>query len=128
MEKGSFNANQRVLFPPWQNGINHLDGISQSALARLMPKHRSIYDSILSNFGKDISGNIFFMAAFADGSPEPSVVSAVKAAEIPFTSFFSENEDCDEDMNLDEMFWKLCSEISSNSSPNLPLQSPKVCS
>ena len=58
------------------------------------------------------------MATFADGSPEPPVVGAVKAAEIPFTSFFtfnncslfSESEDCDEDMNFDEMFWKLCSE------------------
>ena len=57
------------------------------------------------------------MATFADGSSEHSVVGAVKVAQIPFTSFFtfnicsqfSESEDCDEDMNLDEMFWKLCS-------------------
>ena len=121
---------KEFFFLPGENGIDHLDGtgfISQSALARLMPTQKYIYDSILSTFGKDISGNIFLMATFADGSPEPPVVSAVKVAQIPFTSFFtfdncslfSKSEDCDEDMNLDEMFWKLCSEI--YSSPNLPL-------
>lgn len=106
---------------PGENGIDHLDGIgfiSQAALARLTPTQKYIYDSILSTFGKDISGNIFLMATFADGSPEPPVVGAVKAAEIPFTSFFtfnncslfSDSEECDEDMNFDELFWQLCSE------------------
>ena len=106
---------------PGENGIDHLDGmgfISQAALARLTPTQKYIYDSILSTFGKDISGNIFLMATFADGSPEPPVVGAVKVAEIPFTSFFtfnncslfSDSEECDEDMNFDELFWQLCSE------------------
>lgn len=106
---------------PGENGIDHLDGIgfiSQAALARLTPTQKYIYDSILSTFGKDISSNIFLMATFADGSPEPPVVGAVKAAQIPFTSFFtfnncslySDNEESDDDMNFGEVFWQLCSQ------------------
>ena len=119
-----------------ENGIDHLDGvgfISQAALARLTPTQKYIYDSILSTFGKDISSNIFLMVTFADGSPEPPVVGAVKAAQIPFTSFFtfnncslfSNNEDSDDDMNFGEVFWQLCSQNFQEFMTNLATVEPK---
>ena len=121
---------------PGESGIDHLDGvgfISQAALARLTTTQKYIYDSILSTFGKDISSNIFLMVTFADGSPEPPVVAAVKAAQIPFTSFFtfnncslfSDNADSDDGMSFDEVFWQLCSQNHQEFFTKLATMEPK---
>ena len=107
-----------------QDGIDHIDGIgfvTQSALARLTPTQRYIFDAILSVFGKDVADNIFMMVTFADGQTPP-VMAAIKDAGFPFcksykfnnSALFASNDveanDHDEDLeadNFDEMFWKM---------------------
>ena len=104
------------------DGIDHIDGIgfvTQSALARLTPTQRYIFNSILSIFGKDVANNIFMMVTFADGQPPP-VMAAVKDAGFPYcesykfnnSALFASNdietddEDPEED-NFDKMFWRM---------------------
>jgi hypothetical protein len=95
-------------------GIDQIHGIgfiTQSALARLTPTQRYVFDSVLSVFGNDIRDNIFIMATFADGT-EPAVKGAVKEADIPFCNFLSFNnaflfESNDDDANMNESFWKM---------------------
>ena len=102
---------------PGKDGIDHLDGIAfvtQASLARLTPTQQYIFDSVLSTFGKDIASNIFLMVTFADGS-KPPVVTAVTAAQIPFSEYFTFNnsslfikDDSDGDnMSFGEMFWTM---------------------
>ena len=102
---------------PGEDGIDHLDGIGfviQASLARLTPTQQYIFDSVLSTFGKDIASNIFLMVTFADGS-KPPVVTAVTAAQIPFSEYFTFNnsslfikDDSDgDDMSFGEMFWTM---------------------
>ena len=71
---------------PPPDGIDHLDGIGfvvQASQPRLTSTQKYIFDSILSIFGNDVSKNIFMMMNFADGQPQPPVLEAIKAAEIP---------------------------------------------
>ena len=104
------------------NGIDHIDGIgfvTQSALARLTPTQRYIFNAILAIFGKDVAGNIFMMVTFADGQTPP-VMAAIKDAEFPCCNFYKFNNSAlfasndveadDEDPeadNFDRMFWKM---------------------
>ena len=84
---------KRFFSTPLPDGIDHLDAIgfvTQAALARLTPTQKYIFDSILAIFGKDIVSNLFMMATFADGG-DPPVMTAIKAANIPFCNLFAFN-------------------------------------
>ena len=104
------------------DGIDHIDGIgfvTSSALARLTPTQRYIFNSILAIFGKDVADNLFMMVTFADGQ-NPPVVATIKDAAIPCSKFYKFNnsalfasnhfdtEDGDPEAdNFDRMFWKM---------------------
>ena len=106
------------------HGVDSLDAVgfvAQSALPRLTPSQRYIFDSILTLFGKDIGENIFMLLTFADGQ-KPQILSGLKAGNIPYQKFFKFNNSAlfvsnkgvklDElgagvDDNFDEMFWKM---------------------
>ncbi|XP_062330020.1 uncharacterized protein LOC134030369 [Osmerus eperlanus] len=68
-----------------KDGISSIDAVgfvTQSALVRLTPTQKYIFDSILSIFGKDIEDNIVLLATFADGQV-PHVLQAIQEANIP---------------------------------------------
>ena len=105
------------------HGVDSLDAVgfvAQSALPRLTPSQRYIFDSILSLFGKDIADNIFMLLTFADGQ-KPQVLSGIKEAKLPYKKFFKfnnsalfvsnkesmETDEYGEDDNFDEMFWRM---------------------
>ena len=105
------------------SGVDSLDAVgfvTQSALPRLTPSQRYIFDSILSLFGKDIGDNIIMFLTFADGQ-KPQVLSGIKEAQMPYKKYFKfnnsalyvsnkgevEENEFGEDENFDEMFWKM---------------------
>ena len=94
------------------NGIDQIHGIgfvTQSALVRLTPTQRYVFDSILSIFGKDIQKNIFILATFADGA-NPPVIKAVTAANIPHADFFPFNNSALYESSRNQfaqMFWDM---------------------
>ena len=96
-------------------GIDYIHAIgfvTSASLPRLTHTQRYIFDSILSIFGKDIRDNIALMLTFAD-MRKPSVLSAVKEADIPFCKSFKFNnyalfpDHQDESFAEDELYWKL---------------------
>lgn len=107
------------------DGIDEIHGIgfvAQASEARLTHTQKYIFDSILSIFGKDVSGNMFMMTTFADGQ-SPPVLEALRAAGIPGfdkayykfnnsalyatnTTVAGNGDDSDDD-NVDKMFWKM---------------------
>ncbi|XP_023279816.1 uncharacterized protein LOC111668104, partial [Seriola lalandi dorsalis] len=108
-----------------EGGIDSIDAVCfvvQSALARLTPKQKYIFDAILSIFGRDIASNIVALVTFADGK-SPPVLEALKEAEIPCATnpdgsilhfkfnnsvLFAENTGANTDEeNFDHMFWKM---------------------
>ena len=102
---------------PPPHGIDHLDGIGfvvQASHARLTSAQKYIFDSILSIFGNDVSKNIFMMMNFADGQPQPPVLEAIKAAEIPSHSgkHFKFNNSAlfakESKTKFDEACWEMC--------------------
>ena len=95
--------------------ISHLNGIglvAQSALMRLTPTQKYVFDSILSIFGRDVTQSIFLMITFADGQTPP-VMTAIREANIPHADVFKFNNsalyalDSSDGNNFDEMFWKM---------------------
>ena len=106
---------------PKEYGIDEITAVgvvTQATVARLTPTQKYIFDSVLSIFREDISGNIFLMTTFADGGPIP-VIDAARSAGVPFQSAFKFNnsalfakkhdesdEDEDED-DINNMFWKM---------------------
>ena len=98
-----------------RGGIDQLHGIgfvTQSALARLTPPQKYIFDAVLSIFGKDIVDNIFLLVTFADAK-DPPVLAAVKAANIPFKKSFRFNNSAlfasntSTGMDFNSMFWDM---------------------
>ncbi|XP_048012812.1 uncharacterized protein LOC125246012 isoform X2 [Megalobrama amblycephala] len=114
-----------------RGGIDRIDAVCfvvQASLARLSHTQKYIFDSILSIFGKDISGNILVLVTFADGKTPP-VLEAIKVSGVPCSTnesgeplhfkfnnsavFANNNQsagDEDEDSdceNFDQMFWKM---------------------
>ena len=57
--------------------------VASSADARLTPTQEYVISSVLSIFGKDMSGNIRLLATFCDGAVPP-VVEACRQANFPF--------------------------------------------
>ena len=107
----------RQLFMNPAAGINQLDAVGfviQSSLGRLTPTQQFVFDSLLSNFGKDIVDNIFLMTTFADAR-RPPVLDALNKGNIKYqTSFkfnnsalFVDNVQEAEDGSPDEMSWKM---------------------
>lgn len=115
----------RNLFTSTSGQVFELDlvcFIVQSALARLTPSQKYVFDSVLSIFGKDIAENIRVLVTFADGQ-RPPVLEAITASEVPcpvekgaplhfkfnnsalFANNASDKEEDDDD--FDEMFWKM---------------------
>ena len=105
------------------SGVDSLDAVgfvAQSALPRLTPSQRYIFDSILSLFGKDIGDNIIMLLTFADGQ-KPQVLAGIKEAQMPYKKYFKFNNSAlyvsnkgamevnefGADENFDEMFWKM---------------------
>ena len=73
--------------------VDHLDAlgfVAPASLPRLTHSQTYIFNSILSLFGKDIARNIFLLLTFADGKP-PQTLSAFKAANFPYRTFFKFN-------------------------------------
>jgi len=92
----------------------------QSALARLTPSQKYIFESILAIFGNDVKDNISFLVTFTDGQTPP-VLEAIKEANIAHqldghgrprhrrfnnSGFFTSNQK-DGDSDFGPMFWKL---------------------
>ena len=76
-----------------ENGIDKIDAVGfvfQSALPRLTPSQRYIFDYILSLFGKDIGDNIIMLLTFADGQ-KPQILTDFKEAQIPYKKYFRFN-------------------------------------
>ena len=105
------------------SGVDSLDAVgfvAQSALPRLTPSQRYIFDSILSLFGKDIGNNIIMLLTFADGQ-KPQVLAGIKEAQMPYKKYFKfnnnalyasnkevmEENEFGADENFEEMFWKM---------------------
>ncbi|XP_078534867.1 uncharacterized protein LOC144821556 [Lissotriton helveticus] len=129
IDRDRFLVEQIREFFSTPGGVDHLDAVCfvvQSTLARLTPKQRYIFDSILSIFGKDVADNILILVTFADGQ-KPPVLEAIRAEEIPCpmvngapvhfkfnnSALFASNgcdestEDAEEDDNFDKMCWKM---------------------
>ena len=73
-------------------GIEHLDAIgfvTQSALVRLTPTQKYIFESILEMFGVNVKGNFLTLVTFCDGQ-KPPVIEAVQE-EIPCSVYFKFN-------------------------------------
>ncbi|XP_073348080.1 uncharacterized protein [Pagrus major] len=115
-----------------QRGVSEIDAIcfvAQSALARLTPTQKYVFDSVLSIFGKDVAENIRVLVTFADGQ-RPPVLEAIKASGVPCpttedglplhfkfnnSALFADNKSSeaggtkeeDEDGGFDQMFWNM---------------------
>lgn len=75
----------RNLFMSKSGRVLELDAVCfvvQSALARLTPSQRYVFDSVLSIFGKDIAENIRVLVTFADGQ-RPPVLAAITESGVP---------------------------------------------
>ena len=93
--------------------------VTQASMVRLTHAQKYIFDFILSIFGTDIKHSILLMTTFADNR-KPAVLDAVKAADIPYTTFFKFNnsavfpkppdaQSSNEDKGpSDALYWKLC--------------------
>uniref|UniRef100_A0A8C4WUZ4 Si:ch73-170d6.2 n=1 Tax=Eptatretus burgeri TaxID=7764 RepID=A0A8C4WUZ4_EPTBU len=113
-------------------GIDQIDCICfvvQAALSFLSVTQNSIFNSILSIFGKDIEENIQILVTFADGQPPP-VLTAIEEAQVPCSKtkenrpvhfkfnnsavFAKRTENTNDDEGndsdaeeFDEMFWRM---------------------
>lgn len=114
------------LFTSLSSGVLELDAVCfvvQSALARLTPSQKYVFDSVLSIFGKDMAENIRVLVTFADGQ-RPPVLGAIKASGVPCphnngvpVHFKFNNSalfacsvtptDEDEEEDFDKMFWNM---------------------
>ncbi|XP_008294040.1 uncharacterized protein LOC103367703 [Stegastes partitus] len=117
------------------NGVTEIDAVCfvvQSALARLTPSQKYVFDSILSIFGKDVAENIRILVTFADGQ-RPPVLEAINVSGVPCpktdglpvhlkfnnSALFADNkasaanstaddeDDEEDDRGFDEMFWNM---------------------
>ena len=123
---------RRFFMTKGSQGIDHLDAVgfvAQSALPRLTPVQRYVFDSILSIFGKDIAENIFMLLTFADGQ-KPQILCGLEEANMTYKQFYKFNNsalyvngkeendqdsddvdsDDDDEISFDEMFWKMGAE------------------
>ncbi|XP_059201268.1 uncharacterized protein si:ch73-170d6.2 [Centropristis striata] len=117
-----------------QHGVSEIDAVcfvAQSALARLTPSQKYMFDSVLSIFGKDVAENIRILVTFAD-SQKPPVLEAINAAGVPCpktkgglpvhfkfnnSALYADNkssaagcnsdDDEDEGGGFDQMFWDM---------------------
>ncbi|KAE8290495.1 Stonustoxin subunit alpha [Larimichthys crocea] len=115
-----------------QHGLREIDAVcfvAQAALARLTPTHKSVFDSVLSIFGKDVAENIRVLVTFADGQ-RPPVLETFNASGVPCpktedglpvhfkfnnSALFADNKSSaagsmsedDEDGGFDQMFWNM---------------------
>uniref|UniRef100_A0A3B4Z6J5 Septin-type G domain-containing protein n=1 Tax=Stegastes partitus TaxID=144197 RepID=A0A3B4Z6J5_9TELE len=67
------------------NGVTEIDAVCfvvPSALARLTPSQKYVFDSVLSIFGKDVAENIRILVTFADGQ-RPPVLEAINVSGVP---------------------------------------------
>jgi hypothetical protein len=104
--------------------------VAASGVCRLTTTQpqRYIIDSALSIFGKDIKENIRLLVTFADNA-DPPVVEACRAADFPVTSasagiiyskfnssvlYASNEQEQEEDLCFDELFWDMGQENFSN--------------
>uniref|UniRef100_A0A8C6TET4 AIG1-type G domain-containing protein n=1 Tax=Neogobius melanostomus TaxID=47308 RepID=A0A8C6TET4_9GOBI len=98
-----------------KTGVFELDAVCfvvQSALARLTPSQKYVFDSVLSIFGKDIAENIRVLAITASGVPCPEEKGVPLHFKFNNSVLFacstsSTNEEDDEDEGFDEMFWAM---------------------
>ncbi|XP_030016532.1 uncharacterized protein LOC115437481, partial [Sphaeramia orbicularis] len=108
-----------------KSGVSEIDivcFVTQSALARLTPTQKYVFDSVLSIFGKDVAENIRILVTFADGQ-RPPVLEAINASGVPCpktddglpahfkfnnSALFAYNQSSDdEEGGFDEMFWNM---------------------
>uniref|UniRef100_A0A672Z2P2 AIG1-type G domain-containing protein n=1 Tax=Sphaeramia orbicularis TaxID=375764 RepID=A0A672Z2P2_9TELE len=108
-----------------QSGVSEIDVIcfvAHSALARLTPTQKHVFDSVLSIFGKDVAENIRILVMFADGQ-RPPVLEAINASGFPCPKtddglpahfkfnnsalFAQKRSSDDEDGGFDEMVWNM---------------------
>ena len=115
----------RKIFDPQNGCVDHLHAVgfvASASSARLTPTQKYIFTSILSLFGIDVGENIYMLFTFADGKP-PQMMSAIKAANVPYQECFKFNNSAifddigledDADFEMDDeseyfnkMFWEL---------------------
>ncbi|XP_051808950.1 uncharacterized protein LOC127535328 [Acanthochromis polyacanthus] len=126
-------------------GVTDVDALCfvvQSALARLTPTQKHVFDSVLLMFGKDVAENIQILVTFADGQ-QPPVLEAIKASGVPCpktddglpvhfkfnnSALFTDNksdDDDDEDGGFDQMFWNMGTKSMKNFFAALNVMEPK---
>ena len=115
----------RKIFDPQNGCVDHLHAVgfvASASSARLTPTQKYIFTSILSLFGIDIGENIYMLFTFADGK-KPQMMSAIKAANVPYQECFKFNNSAifddigqedgadfemdDESEYFNKMFWEL---------------------
>ncbi|XP_053294230.1 uncharacterized protein LOC128454740 [Pleuronectes platessa] len=115
-----------------EEGISEIDAVCFVALAssaRLTPKQKYVFDSVLSMFGKDVAENIRILVTFV-GSQRPPVLEAINEADVPCpktkeglpvhfkfnnSALFAKNKSSaaesasgeDDEGDFDEMFWNM---------------------
>ncbi|XP_053279908.1 uncharacterized protein LOC128441827 [Pleuronectes platessa] len=115
-----------------EEGVSEIDAVcfvAPASSARLTPKQKYLFDSVLSIFGKDVAENIRILVTFADGQ-RPPVLEAINAAGNPCpktteglpvhfkfnnSAWFSQNKPCaaesasgeDDEGDFSEMFWNM---------------------
>lgn len=115
-----------------QLGVSEIDAVcfvAQSALARLTPTQKYVFDSVLSIFGKNVAENIRVLVTFADGQCPP-VLEAIVSSDVPCprttdgqpvhfkfnnSALFADNKASetekvgsgDGDGDFDKMFWNM---------------------
>ena len=93
---------------PPPNSIDHINAIglvAPASLSRLTSSQQYMYQSILAMFGKDLGGNIFLMATFADGG-RPPVLDIMKQTGISCVDTFKFNNSALYEKR-DKNFWEM---------------------
>ncbi|XP_060596429.1 uncharacterized protein LOC132750457 [Ruditapes philippinarum] len=93
--------------------INAVCFITKAPDARLTPTQMYIFNAIMALFGQDIENSICMLVTFADGK-RPPVLSALRAAKLPYEQFFPFNNSGLFEKNIEEnvscfssMFWDM---------------------
>lgn len=96
-------------------GISHLDGIgfvTQSAITRLTPTQKYIFEAVLRIFGRDVEKNIFVLSTFSD-TKDPPVIHAILEDNFPYSALFKFNNSAlyvpseGADECIDKAYWKM---------------------
>ncbi|CAG0896306.1 unnamed protein product [Darwinula stevensoni] len=96
-------------------GVDQLHGIGfvvPATMAKLSETQRYLFDSMMSVFGRDMEGNIYVLATFADFQGLP-VLEALKDGDIPYRTYYKFNYGshfvCPDhyDADFNQIYWEM---------------------